>query len=227
MAVRNLIVSGGVGHPFEETSGRLSDLFAAEGLESEITTDIDDGFAALGDPGVFGLVTVNALRWQMTAEKYAEARPNWAFALSSPARRGLRAHLDAGGGLLGVHTASICFDDWPEWGEILGGRWNWERSGHPPVGPATIHVADPGDPLVSGVQDFPTFDEIYGFLDLESDVRPLLTSAHGGGVHPMLWRRLVGRGRVVYDALGHDLRAYDNEAHCTVVRRAARWAAGC
>jgi type 1 glutamine amidotransferase len=232
MGARNLILSGGVGHPFQDTSGRLRDLLASDGIESEISTDVNGALEALGpaSPGAgptFDLVTLNALRWQMGADRYAPLRGQWAFTLSDGARRGLQAHLEAGGGLLGMHTASICFDDWSEWGGILGGRWNWNRSAHPPVGPARVKVTSTADPLTDGLDGFETFDEIYGFLDVEPDVEGLLSSAHGGVDHPVLWRRVVDGARVVYDALGHDLRAYDSQVHCTIVRRAAKWAATC
>jgi type 1 glutamine amidotransferase len=224
--VRNLIVSGGVGHPFAETSAILAGLLEEVGITSEVTTDVDGALAGLGGPDGPGLVTINALRWRMTAERYAPLREEWAFELSEAARRGVSAHLSAGRGIFGVHTASICFDDWPEWGAILGGAWDWGRSGHPPLGRARVQVAAPDDPLVAGLGDFDTVDEVYGFLDLQPDVVPLLTSAHGGVAHPVLWRREVGGARVAYDALGHDAGAFDVEAHREVVRRAGAWAAG-
>jgi type 1 glutamine amidotransferase len=36
----------------------------------------------------------------------------------------------------------------------------------------------------------------------------------------------VGRGRVVYDALGHDERALSHESHRRLLRRAALWSLG-
>jgi len=54
----------------------------------------------------------------------------------------------------------------------------------------------------------------------------LAVSAHGGALHPLLWARSVGRGRVVHDALGHDAMAYRTPAQREIVRRAARWAIG-
>jgi type 1 glutamine amidotransferase len=221
--VRNLIVSGGVGHPFDETSEIVAELFATEGIDSQITTDIDGALASLCDGDGVDVVTVNALRWRMGAERYAPQRAEWAFELSDAARAGVRAHLDAGRGLVGIHTASICFDDWPEWGEMLGGRWDWDRSSHPPLGPARVQLAAPGDALVADLDDFDTYDEIYGFLDLQPDIEPILTSEHGGVAHPVMWRRMFGQSRVVYDGLGHDRRGFDSVAHRTLLRRAARW----
>ncbi len=221
---RALIVSGGVGHAFDETSARLAELFAEDGIDSETTDDVEAAFAGLEGDGAPDLVTVNALRWRMHAERYATQRAEWQFQLGDKGRQGIIGFLRAGGGLLGVHTASICFDDWPEWGRILGGRWNWDRSAHPPLGPVSVRVIE-GDELVAGLADFETLDEVYGFLDVEADVDVLMVSSHGGVDHPVMWRHSYGGSRVVYTSLGHDLSAYESPSLTTSLRRSARWVA--
>lgn len=62
-------------------------------------------------------------------------------------------------------------------------------------------------------------DEVYSDLDVLPDVRLLASS----GGRPLMWARPVRRGRVFYDALGHDTRSYGNEIHRTLLRRAALW----
>ncbi len=52
---------------------------------------------------------------------------------------------------------------------------------------------------------------------------PLLTGAHGGRAHPLLWARTVGAGRVVTDLLGHSLESFEHPVHRVVLQRAARW----
>ena len=55
------------------------------------------------------------------------------------------------------------------------------------------------------------------------EVVPLLTSRHGGADHPVLWTRVLGRGRVVTDLLGHDAAAMTQPDHGEILRRAAHW----
>jgi type 1 glutamine amidotransferase len=125
-----------------------------------------------------------------------------------------------------MHGASICFDDWPGWRQLLGGVWRWNTSAHPPLsGPVGVRVVD-RHPIVAGVGNFSIVDEVYGFLDRTDDVDGLLFSPHGGTDHPLLWARIVGRGRVVYDALGHHVPSYAVPEHRLIVRRAALWAIG-
>lgn len=201
---RNLILSGGLFHDFDATSAALAGVLADIGVESEITDDIA---GALSEPSEYQLITVNALRRQ---EK--------GFTLPAQARTTLLDHLERGGGVLCMHAASICFDDWQGWPRVLGARWVWGTSHHPQLGWTSVRVLG-GHPIVEGLRDFDLVDEVYSDLEVLPDVRPL-ASALG---QPVLWARPVRRGRVVYDALGHDTRAYDNEVHCTLLKRAALW----
>lgn len=217
-------MSGGIFHPFEESSAELARQLEAVGVESEITEDIEAGLEALAG-GCYGLLTVNALRWRMAGEKYDEYRERWRFDLSAHGRRAITDHVSAGGGLLGLHTASICFDGWQHWGEILGGIWVWGQSRHPEFGAVDVRVA--GDhPIVHDVADFRVDDEIYHHLDLQPDVVPLLSAQRDEGTQTLLWARSFGRGRVVYDALGHDAASIAHPQHVQILQRAALWALG-
>ncbi len=225
--MRAVVLSGGLTHDFPATTACLRELLEAAELDVEVHTDVDEAFGALTGAD---LLVVNALRWTMTGpgvpDRYRDLAPEWAASPSPAAREALSTHLARGGGVLGMHTASICFDDWPEWGEVLGGAWVWGRSGHPPLGPAIQVRAGAADPLVCDVDPFEVVDEVYGDLDLQPDVTGLLHAAHPDSPadkHPVLWSREHGRGRVVYDALGHHPPSYDVPAHRAILQRAIHW----
>ena len=224
-----VIVSGGVAHDFEATSAELVRVLGEAGFDAVVETDVEAAFTGLAAAPTARrpLVVLNLLRWTMQVERYLDQRERWAISLSEPARAALAGHVHAGGGLLGLHGASICFDDWPGWRDLLGGVWTWGTSTHPPLGgPVEVRVARDAHPVVAGLGDFSVVDEVYGFLDRADDVTGLLFSPHGGTDHPLLWARQVGRGRVVYDALGHHVPSYAVPEHRLVVRRSAVWAAG-
>ncbi len=225
----NLILTGGVFHPFDTAAPALAKLLAAHGIESTISEDIEGGLGRVAR-GEFDLLTVYALRWTMTQhEKYAPHRARWALSLSASGREAILAHLRRGRGLFGLHTASICFDDWPGWRNVLGGAWVWGRSGHPPYGPATAEIERTDHPLTRGLGGFAIDDEIYGNQDLAADVVPLMRAAAGdraAGWHPVLWARQAEGGRVAFDALGHDAASLEHPTHRRIVARAALWALG-
>jgi uncharacterized protein len=222
-----VVVSGGVAHDFPATSAELARVLTEAGFTPTVTEDVEATLTGLAAGGPRPLLVLNLLRWTMRVERYAHLREQWAISLSPEAREALTGHVHGGGGLLALHGASICFDDWPGWRELLGGVWRWDRSTHPPLdGPVRVSVATDRHPLVAGVGDFDVVDEVYGFLDRTDDVVGLASSPHGGTEHPLLWAREVGAGRVVYDALGHHVPSYAVPEHRRIVQRAARWAAG-
>ena len=220
---RNLILVGGIFHDFRASAEALSDVLAPLGIESRIEPDLDAGLASLATNPV-DLITVNALRWEMIGEKYDPYRESEAYSPPAATRAALANHLETGGALLGLHTASICFSDWPEWSQILGGRWAWGTSFHPPPERITVTPAerDGSDALPA----FEVQDELYTDLTLEPGAEVL---AYGRSeampkAQPVLWRHTVGPGRVIYDALGHDSASLLHPPHAKWLTESVAWA---
>jgi type 1 glutamine amidotransferase len=221
--MRNLILTGGFSHSFPDAAPALADVLADAGFASTITEHIEAGIASLAE-GAFDLVTVYALRWRMlTGEKYQPYRAQWAFSLSEAGRQTLTRFVETGGGLLALHTAAICFDDWPEWRQLIGGAWIWGRSSHPPLGPVPVTPGPGTHAITAEVPPFELRDEVYGNLDMEAGVEPLLMGDAGAGSWPLLWARPVGKGRVVTDLLGHDRAAIEQPVHRRILTRSAQW----
>lgn len=225
----NLVISGGPLHDFAASTAALVDVLAAEGVCSRVAEHPRAGLRELAEhPEAWDMVTVNALAWGAGADRHAHLRDEWAFTLHDEESAAIDRHVRGGGGLLACHAAVICFDGDPRWAGCVGATWVWDRSMHPPLGPVDVAPTAVGavHPLTAAVDGFTTVDEVYGFLDVAPDLEPLLTSAHGGSEHPVLWARSVGAGRVVTDLLGHDAAAMNHPSHREVLRRAARWLTG-
>jgi type 1 glutamine amidotransferase len=86
-------------------------------------------------------------------------------------------------------------------------------------------VAD--HPVTAGVTDFELFDEYYEF-ELADEKITVLAQRHraDGVIIPVMYAREVGAGRVVYLALGHDMRAWGEPPFRALVRQALAWASG-
>ena len=224
--MRNLMLSGGPTHPFDQTTPRVVRMLAKAGFETTVFEDIEQGLRHLaGDSPA--LLTVHCLRWSMVQmEKYARLRPAWGFELSEPARTAIVAHLSKGGGLLGLHTAGISFDTWSAWRDCLGAAWKWGVSNHKPLGPVDVSIATPDHPVTRGVQGFTCEDEAYAAMDLSPGAVVL---AHARAreddvAHPaVIVRDDASQGRTVYVALGHGPSTFDHPAFERLVRQAAAW----
>jgi type 1 glutamine amidotransferase len=137
----------------------------------------------------------------------------------------------AGKGLVGVHCANVL--GWQGDGldpayrpffELLGNRYLSHGPGHH-EGRHTIEIlAD--HPVTAGVSDFDLFDEYYEF-EFADDAVTILAQRHraDGVAIPVLYTREFGAGRVVYLALGHDMRSWGEPPVRALVRQALRWAA--
>jgi type 1 glutamine amidotransferase len=127
---------------------------------------------------------------------------------------------DDGKGFIGIHSATITFTTWPEYGKMIGGYYD----GHPwGTFDAPLVVEDAAFP---GMRHLPARftmkDEIYQIRNFSrSDVRVLLRLDAGRinlnkkEVHrkdndfAVAWARTYGKGRVLYNGLGHVQEVWD------------------
>ena len=144
---------------------------------------------------------------------------------------------DEGKGFIGVHSASITFTDWPEYGDMIGGYYDE----HPWLTfDAPIIVEDPAFP---GMQQFPRSfvlrDEIYQLKDYSRDkVRVLMrldvtkVDMKNKNVHrtdgdfAVTWAKMYGKGRVYYTTLGHVEGNWDKPEFQQMITEAIKWAIG-
>jgi len=144
---------------------------------------------------------------------------------------------DDGKGFVAAHTATTAFLDWPDFGELLGGRYD----GHPWGSAAgTVVNEDPAFPATRhfGVAPFPFTDEFYQTKDysrakirvlLRLDVSKMPANAEvhrTDGDFPLVWAKTYGKGRLFYSALGHAASTWDNRDVQVMYLEALKWALG-
>lgn len=142
---------------------------------------------------------------------------------------------DEGKGFIGVHSASITFTNWPEYGEMLGGYYDEHPWG---TFDAPIIVEDPAFP---GMSQWPAAftlrDEIYQVRAYSRDkLRVLLrldTSKidlankrvhRTDGDFAVAWAKMYGKGRVFYSTLGHLVENWDRPDMQKMYVEAVKWA---
>src|SRR3954468_13930251 len=137
--------------------------------------------------------------------------------LSAAGRRVLLRYVRAGGGFVGIHSASDTYAHWPAFVVMLGGV---RFAGHGAVEARRLTVTP--DTVTRGLPaTFTHTDEYYRFRGrLHARVVVRLGRA------PLVWRRAEGDGRVFYSALGHPIGAWSEARHRRLVAQGLRWAMG-
>ncbi len=221
-AMRALAFVGGWAHPATQTGPPLADALASLGVACEVVETFERATAEL-QQRTFDLLVVHACRFQMLDDRYSpEQRAVHASLTPADFREAVVAHLADGRPMLALHTASLCFDDWPAWNNLVGAAWSWERSNHPP--PAPFVVTPTPDPVVADVHRFEVLDELYRFVTPVDGARVVATASDEEAIaYPIAWLHGSGPSRVAYDALGHDHRSLANAGHRALLGRMIEW----
>ncbi|HXG65249.1 MAG TPA: ThuA domain-containing protein [Blastocatellia bacterium] len=144
--------------------------------------------------------------------------------------------IKSGKGLVGIHSATDTFYQWPEYGEIIGGYFD----GHPWHQEVTVKVENKNHPATKHLgESFKITDEIYQFKNYSRDrVKVLLTLDTSSvdltkkgvkrtdGDFALAWYRPYGQGRVFYTALGHRPEVWQDERFQQHLLGGLLWAMG-
>lgn len=202
------LVAGGKYHDIDYARLELLKLFAAE---PRIRASVDSDYRN----------TARLAECRLLVTYTCDLMPTPAEAAA------IRAWLEAGGRWLALHgTNSILrfledgrVDSPAERDDVMA-LLGTQFVAHPPIGPFTVRVRKPEDPLVAGERDFEVIDELYlsrtlSPLDVVLDAT--FTGEATGFVEanwqdaevPILYRCRHGKGAVLYFTLGHCRGHYD------------------
>jgi type 1 glutamine amidotransferase len=148
----------------------------------------------------------------------------------------LAAWVRSGKGFVGAHIALTAFDSWPEFGELLGARYDdhpWNTAS------GTVINEDPSFPATKHFPaTFPLTDEFYQPKEFSRDkLRVLLrldvskmppnpNNRRTDGDFPLAWAKMYGSGRVFYSSLGHAAETWDNRDVAQMYFEAIKWSLG-
>jgi len=146
---------------------------------------------------------------------------NEAFA-NNAQREAFQAYIRAGGGLVGIHSATGSERQWPYFQAVMGGRF----LRHPKLQKFTVRVTDPDHPSTKSLPpSFEWEDECYYHDNINPDIHVLLATDPAalddpnkagypgdrfGGSMPLAWCHTYDGGREFYTALGHKIGHYSD-----------------
>jgi uncharacterized protein len=135
--------------------------------------------------------------------------------------------------LVALHHSICAYDDWPEYFNIIGGKYF-----HKPTVvdgkeyPAcsyihdlhfTVRIANPKHPVVEGIKDFEVFDETYKGYYVAEGVTPLLTTDEPSSTPVIGWAKKYGKARVVTLQSGHDVPTFENPVFRILLKQSIEW----
>lgn len=142
----------------------------------------------------------------------------------------LKNFIEAGGGYVGIHSASTSDKDWTWYGHLVGAVF----VNHPDPQTAIVRVVDStANATKSLPKRWSHKDEWYNFRDIQSDLHILLeadettyTGGTNGPNHPLAWFHAYDGGRSFYTALGHFSETYTDPLYLSHILAGIEYAIG-
>lgn len=216
MAHKALITWGGwAGHEPE----KVANLFAGMLRDAGMSVLVSDTLACFDDPTALAGLSLIVPVWTMST-------------ITDEQSKHVTAAVAAGVGLAGCH-GGMCdaFRADVAWQFMTGAQWV-AHPGNDGVAYRVRMVSD--DPLVAGIGDFDVLTEQY-YLHVDPAVRvhavcdfPQIDGPHaanGPVAMPIAYTKHWGKGRIYYNALGHQANVIDHGPAQEMLRRGLLWAA--
>jgi hypothetical protein len=146
----------------------------------------------------------------------------------------LRFVRDDGKGFVSTHAGATAFFSWPEFGDMVGGRFDEHPWG---ISEATVVVENRTSPITRHLPaSFPVTDEHYQLKDFSRDKVNVLARLDASKLDlkaPLVHRtdrdfvvaytKAYGKGRVFYSTLGHPRELWDEAWLQTMYFEALKW----
>ncbi len=134
--------------------------------------------------------------------------------------------------VVALHHSICAFDDWPEYWNIIGGKYFHKPTlfnGKEYEACSYIHDINfrvkigTKHPVTRGINDFPIFDETYKGYYVAPDVTPLLTTDEPSSTSVIGWAKTYGRSRIVVLQSGHDVPTFENPNFRRLLKQSIEW----
>ncbi len=135
--------------------------------------------------------------------------------------------------VVALHHSICAFDDWPEYWNIIGGKYfhkttSFKGKEYQPCSYLhdvhfTVRVTPTGHPVTEGISDFEIFDETYKGYYVDENVTPLLTTSEPSSAQVIGWAKEYGKSRIVVFQSGHDVPTFENPNYRKLLKQAIIW----
>lgn len=136
-----------------------------------------------------------------------------------------------GKGFLFLHHSLVSYQDWPEFYELVGGRYISDSYPHDSIDLSnyrhdldlSVFITDKEHPVNYGLTDFIIHDEGYSGLKLNNTIHPLLKTDNPDCENIIAWTNHYKNSDIIYLIFGHDKMAYQDEDFRLLVKNSLAW----
>lgn len=217
--IRILVITGGHGYKVEQFNQMLSS------FAPEITFEIAElpGAYEMFLPGNRNKYDVLVFyhMWQTISDEQASTFEDC---------------IRQGKPVVALHHSICAFDDWPEYWNIIGGKYFHKTTtfrGMEYAPCSYIHdlhfnvkIADENHAVTRGLKDFPLFDETYKGYFVDESVTPLLTTDEPSSTPVIGWSKTYGKAKIVVLQSGHDVPTFENPNFRRLMKQSIEWVSG-
>jgi type 1 glutamine amidotransferase len=135
--------------------------------------------------------------------------------------------------LVVLHHSICAYDDWPEYINIIGGKYfhkpttvngkEYQECSYIHDLHFRVRIVNPDNPVTKGLSDFDIFDETYKGYYLEDGVTPLLKTYESSSSPVIGWTKIYGKARIVTIQSGHDVPTFVNPDFRKLLKQAVEW----
>ena len=203
MATKALILSkNDQHHPLEELGSKIVDWSKElEDFETEVSHDKE--MLANGQLEPYDICILCTTVGELTAAQ----------------EQGVADFVDNGKNLLGVHSATVINENHTRYIDLIGGRFIH----HSPYHEFQVKIEVEEHPITRGLEDFKITDELYVLDRPPEGANILATALWEDKAQPILYTKSYGKGKVLYNALGHDEAAYNHPVFQKLMIQGIQW----
>jgi type 1 glutamine amidotransferase len=195
-----------------------ADLYVAGGLHWTVLSDLSVLIGSDPEPPIWESAQI---------EKHPYIPPTEAL------KSEFRKYVQSGRPILAFHSGILSYDDWPEYGQLLGFRWELGITDHTLYAGWKVKTKS-SHAIVRGVPDYDLIDELYYNVQIEAGMNaemhayaefgpeqsrpakfPMVITGTGG--------RIAGAGKTAYLANGHSMKTFECEALRPLWINALKW----
>lgn len=157
--------------------------------------------------------------------------------LSDAQKKGLLDWIRSGKFFLGIHSATDTFYKWPEYGQMIGGYFNkhpWTQETQVTIKtedrthPVTKHLPEGWSMKeeIYQIKDFIGRDKTHVLVSLDQTKTDMTKPGVEAKDFPLVWWHEYGKGKVMYNAMGHRPDVWTTDWYQTMITNAIKWGTG-